>query len=108
LTDQVHNCTVGNIVIVQGTIDTPWNQSLDSVTISDGGACSIAGDGASYICQSSAFTPDSWTGSVTFNTSGIFCPVSGLDEATGIAEYTNVDPGFHDLNLVIKARANQC
>ena len=108
LTNQVHNCSIGNVVIVQGTIDTPRNRSLDSVTISDGGTCSIAGDGASYICQSNVFSPNTWTGSVTFNTSGIFCPVSGLNEATGVAPYTNVNPGFYDLNLVIKAKANRC
>ena len=108
LTNQVHNCTVGDIVIVQGTLDAPNNLGLDSVTISGGGACSIAGDGASYICQSNTFSSATWTGSVTFNTSGTFCPVSGLDEATGVAPYTNVDPGFNDLNLVIKMTANQC
>ena len=108
LTDQLHNCTVGDIVIVQGTIDAPNNLGLDSITISDGGACSIAGDGTSYICQSNTFSSATWTGSVTFNTSGTFCPVSGLDEATGVAPYTNVDPGFNDLNLVIKMTANQC
>jgi Tfp pilus assembly protein PilV len=106
--NQVHNCTVGNIVIVQGTLDTPAKQGLDSVTISGGGSCTIAGDGASYICQSNAFSTASWTGSVTFNTSGTFCPVSGLDEATGVAAYTNAAPGFYDLNLVIRARANRC
>jgi Tfp pilus assembly protein PilV len=108
LTDQLHNCTVGDIVIVQGTIDAPNNLGLDSVTISGGGACSIAGDGASYICQSNTFSSATWTGSVNFNTSGTLCPVSGLDEATGVAPYTNLDPGFYDLNLVIKMTANQC
>jgi hypothetical protein len=101
-------CFIGNIVVVQGTITGPGTVALTSATISDGGICKIAGDGASYTCQSDVFTSSTWSGSVTFTNTGVLCPATGLDESTGKATYTNILPDFYDLNMTIAENTSQC
>ena len=102
------NCIIGNIVVVQGTITGPYTVALTSATISDGGICEIAGDGASYTCQSDVFLTSAWSGSVTFTNTGVLCPATGLDESTGKATYTNILPDFYDLNMTIAENTSQC
>jgi len=105
-------CNMGDILTVSGAVAVNGNKNLILAETTDaGGQCQVAGDGASYACNSDILISDAqWSGRLTFTSSNgsklcISDPVLSAgtflisDGASNIAwlDLTSVDTG----NLVI-------
>lgn len=104
-------CVGGNITRVQGTVTTTnANKTLASAEISEtGGWCAVSTDGLSYECVTGVYSTDSWSGSITFTTSGGYVCGDGIDPDTGVATLSGLEPGILQLDLgIVNATGHTC
>jgi Tfp pilus assembly protein PilV len=92
------NCSLGSYAVFTGTVTAAGTRGLSSVTISGGGSCTVPTGGKSYECVSHNISPGTYTGTLTFTTTGSrTCSVT----KTGFAA------GYHTQNVNV-ANNNNC
>lgn len=111
--NNLYDCSISTSadshIIFSGVVDldSSNNRELSSVSLSDGGTCSLATDGLSYSCQTAGFT-GSWTGSITFNADANVCTGTGTGSNPASFSYTSQAAGNISLDVMLKSNAGQC
>jgi len=100
------NCSPGSFAVISGTVQTPNanNRYLTSASLSDGGECSLGGDGLSYTCITNEIDDGTWSGSISFGLSGgVLCGSSN-----GVVSFSDLAAGYTAKNLQMANNTNQC
>ncbi len=110
LTSRDFSCTAGRVAYVEGSVATYSDRHvLESVIIdSPRGKCQLSADGLSYKCTTGLFATETWSGTITFSSSSAVCG-SGVDSGSGVASFTDLEPGTQTLNLgIVKKAGDPC
>ncbi len=110
LSSRDFSCTVGRVAYVEGTVVSLDKRAvLESVVIdTPRGKCQLSADGLSYKCTTGLFATETWSGTITFTSSGAVCG-SGVDSASGVVSFPGLEPGTQILNLgIVKKAGDPC
>jgi prepilin-type N-terminal cleavage/methylation domain-containing protein len=91
---------------ISGTVTASGSRRLSAASISDGGVCTIAGDGLSYTCSTNEFADVTWTGTIILTpSSGAVC---SSPSNNGVFSFYAISAGEHTQNAQIANNSNQC
>ncbi len=92
------NCSLGKYAVFTGTVSAAGTRGLSGATITGGGACTVPTGGRSYECISHNIGSGTYTGTLTFTTTGA---------RTCSKAMTDVVAGYRTQNVNI-ANNNNC
>lgn len=91
---------------ISGTVTAGGSRRLSAASISDGGVCTIAGDGLSYTCTTNEFADVTWTGTIILSpTAGAVC---SSPSNNGVFSFYGISAGNYTQNVRIANNSNQC